>query len=353
VRAGLPVQPHQVYEEIDGITCNAKWVDVPELIHSSIGLQDAFQNINALRDFFRDETVDEDDDNNDGSLEPFVPSSNGYEHELPDGVVTSACMRLVNGEYIPRWCLPQLDIAIPAEKDLLKQAQKLVKYCGQRPHRAEDFSEAARGAFLSYATFYNILVKMARDDNDADAGAEYGISPWKLGMLAGSLLLRDIMWGVVVPPFVEAAWVIEEEQIKRAFRLMTILDGIRAAFRTNEAPSISDAPSSDSAVRSTDPDRELPDCPQVDNAKTTKIARRILSKAIPGQSAGVFVVATLQIWKIDGKKKHETRKIGKLTTSTFRDIAKRCPSVLGAFVAEKDNLALTIPEEPNVSKMRT
>ena len=72
-----------------------------------------------------------------------------------------------------------------------------MKKCGKQPHRLVDLTDDAKGAFLSYQTFYNILVKKARDDYDADSGAENGIGPWKVGMVACVLLLWGILWQAI------------------------------------------------------------------------------------------------------------------------------------------------------------
>ena len=81
---------------------------------------------------------------------------------------------------------------------------EFVHCCAQTPHRQIALTNEALGAFMSYATMYNVKVKQARDSDDADAGAEWGIAPWKLGMLSASLLLWDILWRIIKPMFMEA-----------------------------------------------------------------------------------------------------------------------------------------------------
>ena len=41
---------------------------------------------------------------------------------------------------------------------------------------------------------YNIKVKQARDENDADAGAEFVIAHWKLCQLSAALFLWGVLW---------------------------------------------------------------------------------------------------------------------------------------------------------------
>ena len=60
-------------------------------------------------------------------------------------------------------------------------------------------SEEARGYFTSYQAMFSIRVSLIRTSKNAAEGAEEGISPWKLGMLAACLLLWDVMWHRVLP----------------------------------------------------------------------------------------------------------------------------------------------------------
>eukprot|EP00972_Heterocapsa_arctica_P028488 4190943-Heterocapsa_arctica.AAC.1 len=90
----------------------------------------------------------------------------------------------------------------------------LVRRCACCPHRVMILSDDASASFQSYNCMYNVKVKQARDSNDSDSGAEWGIAPWKLGMLAASLFLWDILWGTHIPHFQEQQWVVEAKHIE-------------------------------------------------------------------------------------------------------------------------------------------
>ena len=104
-----------------------------------------------------------------------------------------------------------------------------------KPHRVLELTEDAQGEFHGISTLYNIRVKCSRDALDADGAAEWGTSPWKLGMLSASLLLWDVMWGEGVPE-----WKVTQKHVQRAFKLMQILDAIRDGFRGTDASAARD-----------------------------------------------------------------------------------------------------------------
>jgi len=60
-------------------------------------------------------------------------------------------------------------------------------------------------------------------------GAEYGIAPWKLGMLSALLLLWDVLWGTIVPDYNESnEWLIRSHHVYRAHDFLMILMRIRS-----------------------------------------------------------------------------------------------------------------------------
>ena len=197
-----------------------------------------------------------------------------------------------------------------------------------------ELDEEAKGAFLSYSVYYNVLVKKSRDEMDADTGAENGIGPWKLGMLACALLLWDILWKIVVPQFKEAKWFIKKNHVQRAFKLLQIHDGIRNAFRTMDAPP--------TAKMGSDMDHDGLSMPMA--LKHTEIARRILMKATPKEgSADSYIAHSKIIFRILEKKEAEGKE--KPSLKWFRAIAKSCPEVIGKFDEATDVLEFSLPEE--------
>ena len=161
-------------------------------------------------------------------------------------------------------------------------------------------------------------------------------------MLSATLSLWDILWEVKVPLYREEPWMVELQHIRRAHRLMAILDGIREGFRTD---TVQDATQGgDTApVAAGGVDKDLPGCPLVKGTTTTEIARRMMCKAVPTGVPNEYKVCAVTAWKLFTKKEHA--KVGKLTVYAFRDVAKACPAIIGEFDASIDALVFTIPGE--------
>ena len=198
---GMAGQPHEHYEDVGSLTCQADWIPIPREIHAAVGLGNSCDNVHVFKEFFEGNLFadGEPDDADDADPQTHVPDATGYQHILPDSVHIRVRMTLVNGRYRAEWRLPNRKVDIPGDRNISLRMPGFVHQCAQTPHRQIGLTPDARGAFLSYATMYNIKVKTARDSDDADAGAEWGIAPWKLGMLSASLLLWDILWGVIKP----------------------------------------------------------------------------------------------------------------------------------------------------------
>ena len=352
VCTGLPVQPHEEYRDLDGERCASKWFDVPREIHAPIGLSQAFSSARAFNKFFEVSEDGEEEMEASGGDRPdpqFVPNCGGFVHELPDGVEVHVRMELRQGRYVPQWLLPQRDVDIPQAADIAARAPMLVEHCSQvGPHGVLEMTPEAKGRFQSYSTYYNIQVKKARDDNDPDKGAEFGIGPWKLWMLSGCLFLFDLTWGKLGALYKGIPWVIEESHVERAFELATILDGIRVAFRQNR--SLSDPvglEELEEAICTLGEDRELEGVTTVDNVMGTEIARAIPWKGIRGRreaDSGELEIPANKTWALFPAKVVKERKMGKISVHVFREVARACPGVLGRFDEEAD--ALIVKERP-------
>ena len=85
-------------------------------------------------------------------------------------------------------------IDIPAKYDLQVQAKEFIKRTAQHPHLKLTLSEEAQEYFDSYQAMFNIRGEQLRSGHDADASAEKGISPWKIGMLSACLYMWDVLW---------------------------------------------------------------------------------------------------------------------------------------------------------------
>ena len=359
VVTGLPVQPHEQFEAIGGVECVVDWVPVPLEVQSIIGLEEC-TSANAFQHFFAAAGIPEPNGEDAAAevLEPVdmddvdppihIPDPRGYEHTLPDNVQTRVRMHYVSGRYRLEWQLPNRMMVIPVDKDVALRMKDFIKHGAQTPHRKITLAAEARGAFLSFQTMYNIKVKQARDANDADAGAEWGIAPWKLGQLSAALLLWDIMWGAKTPTpkFKEEPWEVELQHVERAYKLMSILDGVREGFRTNrirEAELVAGIPEALAAKNGED--RDIPNCPSLSGTWGTEISRRMLFKSAPTDIAGEYKCHSVKTFQLFTKK--EQAKVGKMTVYMFRDIAKACPPVLGRFDEGQDSLLWKLPDDPS------
>ncbi|CAK0797938.1 unnamed protein product, partial [Prorocentrum cordatum] len=333
VCTGLPVQPREMYVDLDGDECPADWVEIPPNIHSALGADNAFSSVNSFKAFFHVRGEDEETAEDVGAGE--------------EDAAVRVRMRLGEGRYVPEWLLPRRDITIPAEADLGTRAAVLTEHCAQQgPHHEIVLSEAAKGKFASYSTYYNIMVKTARDANDPDKGAKNGIGPWKLGMIAACLLLADIMWNQVEFVYKGMPWVIQGTHMERAFKLAGILDGIRTAFRDDAAVERLAVGDIADALTATRADKELDNVKIVKNMPGTEIARRMLCKTYAftveddGGSREALVVPASRAHGLWTVKEAKDRDVGKMSVHVFRGVANACPPKLGRYDADIDALVL-------------
>ena len=270
----------------------------------------------------------------------YVPNADGYEHQLPDGVWVRVRLALTEGSDQVEWCIPDRQVDVPDDRNILKKFPGFIKKCALTAHREIILSQQARGMFLSYSTFYNVKVKLARDGNDADAGAEWGIAPWKLGQLSACLLMWDMLWGTQVHLYDEQQWTVQVSHIKRAYLFMDILDKIREGFRHGE---VQDDAVLGAAVGA---DSQLPGCPVVQGTTTTEIVRRALCKGspVPG-SPGEYRSHSSRAFTMFTAKERQT--VGKVPVQVLRDILVKCPEVLGKWEGGVDSLVFRLPEEPS------
>jgi hypothetical protein len=346
VTTGLPVQPHEAFQAAGSVTCNMKWVPVPPEVQSAVGLGQC-SSVHAFVHFFNPTAAASPRDGEDDSALPAsVPDLNGFQHTLPDKVVTRVRMMYFQGRYRLEWQLPDRRLKIPDTMDISSRMQKFIKHGMQTPHRKITLSDEARDEFISFQTMYNIKVKQARDANDADSGAEHGIAPWKLGQLSAALLLWDIMWDVKVVMYKEVEWVVELNHVRRAYKLMSILEGMREGFRTNKIALAAMAEgASEAAGAGVGEDRDLPGRPSVNGTKGTAFARRMLFKSSATDIEGEYACSATKTFTLYTHS--EKASMGKVSVFLFRDIAKACPSQIGQFDAQKDALIWSLPSEPS------
>ena len=331
---GLPVQPHQLYKSIPGVEAKSLWVEVPEVILEGVGLKKAFSSVYAFKAEFDLDAADVSSDEDDSPLPEYVPDVNGISYDLPDGVATLVRLVLKRGRYVGEWCIANRDVVIPDAKNLFKQVPELVKNIKRTPHRKMKLSEEARGQFLSYQTYFNIKVQLARNVTDVDAGAEYGASPWKLGMFSACLLLWDVLWGVIIPNFLEQQWEVNADHVDRAFLLLTVLWDIRTGWKEGHVHA---------AAAKGHADVNLPGLSTYECAKTTEIVRRFLGRADKTNVQGVYKILVRQVFNIFTQK--EKRDIKEVPNVAYcRQLFGKLPAVLGEFDPVGDCFVLTVPD---------
>lgn len=354
---GTPIQPHDAFVDAEGNPQPLEWHRIPKGVIAHLQLSSILESPRSFMDFYKgsdegmmsQDLFDHSDMEGDGPDHmEYIPNLNGFEHELPDGVQTHLRMALVGGVYIPQWALANRRVAMPEDLDIERAAERLVQKCAQVPHRVIDLSPQAQSEFVGYQTLYNIRVKVARDACDADSAAEFGTSPWKLGMIAASLYLWDIMWGAIVPPFKETPWVLQAEHLERAFQLMEILELTRDSFRhkagavvgAGAAEDLEDAPE---AARHSGQDHDLPDVASVEGHLGSAIARRILSKATQMPESDTWVVKARSAFALFRQKGSEGK--GKITLPIWRSICKAAPPAMGTYDQTADHFTFTIPPD--------
>ena len=156
------------------------------------------------------------------------PDENGLEHTLPDRCICLVRMTINDAfdHYHLEWCLPNRKIEIPEDLNIFKRCEDLVSVTAIHYNVKMQLSEEARGYFTSYQAMFSIRGSLMRTSKNASEGAEEGISPWKLGMLAACLLLWDVMWRRVAP-YCREKWTVQVAHLRRAYTLLAIFTSIR------------------------------------------------------------------------------------------------------------------------------
>ena len=340
---GEPIQPHQAVDTVGDIVAKVEYFEIAEVLQVHLGFGDALKNVESAMKYFEPSTSSLDEEDLDAHIMeavklPFIPDEQGWEHELPDGVTTRVRMAWKDDKYVPEWALAVRDIDVPEGRDLYAAAGKLVA-AFQKDHCDLDFDSKAKGAFLSYAAWFQIKVKLNRDKNNSSAAAEAGAAPWKLGMLSAMIFLWDMMWrdgeaaqAAAVP------LLIAEEQVHRAYGLLEVFNAVSEGFRGD-----GDAPEPEKEQPRTDFNLE----PRAQESAflDSDVARRILLKgaAVRDGPDDQFEVSSRAAWSLFSKK--ELGKEDKFSVHFFRAVAKRCPEVIGKFDEELDALVFHVPAD--------
>ena len=310
-----------------GVNEKAVWAPLDNDILVDLEMSEQFKSVHAFHLHYGAATEDGEFEDMIGeapALAKFVPWEQGVEHVLPDGVSVQVRMELVSGRYEAQWKIPDRKIDIPDELDIMKVFPEFIKQCARLPHRVLTMTPAARGTFLPLQTLANVRVKQARDLADADTGAEYGIAPWKLGQLSAALLMWDILWKDVVPMFREGPWLVQPDHVRRASKLLRILDAIRLGLRNLGAVPAQNA----EGVISKELDTNAPGCPEVVGTTTSEIARRMLCSAGVVSRDGDAIQCkshTVHAYRLFTKGEVTKRALGRSASASSEPLQGRSP----------------------------
>ena len=124
----------------------------------------------------------------------YLPDAEGYEFSLPDGVPSRLRYHMRLGVPVAELRVANREFALPLAHKIAPAALKVIERF-KRPNRKLLRDEGAKQKLTSVTTLYNVKAAMASDrGNDADA-ATWGISPWKMGVIAGLLVPLDVFLG--------------------------------------------------------------------------------------------------------------------------------------------------------------
>ena len=249
---------------------------------------------------------------------------------------------------VAEWSESEGNIKIPQDRDLLLQAKNFIDYCAKEPHRELDIEQEARENFTSYCTFFNIKVKLSRDNDNADEGAEQGTAPWKLGMMAGALLLWDVMWDVGPVAYKEQRWTVRADHVHRAFMLIEICAGIREILvdRPDASQTVPGGPDHDD-------DRNLPGVKEVRGITHQRLCSRMLSRCVDASKLGErfkdhetkLVCQSVICHKLVTSAERGKGGVENVPVAVWRQLAGACSAPLDTFDANLDSLLVARPED--------
>ena len=347
VCTGLPVQPHAAFTKPDGTPMEVEWHPIPRAIWEGVGFEHGqLESVHAFTRHYAPlgyagDDCDMEEDAGGAPPPAFVPNEVGFNQTLRDGVVVGVRMALVGERYEPQWSLANRRFAIDEGSRMGDRFGVLVAHTKTQAHRVLEMDPGAVGEFTGICVLYNINVKVSRDACLADDGAEWGTSPWKLGMLAACLVLWDIMWGSGVP-----SWVVTRGHVQRAFKLMRILDATRQAFRGTSEVGVEPSQAAIEDWKGQErvaEDRNLPGLVPILGTTHTMIGRRMLAKASKADEPDEFEFKVLHAYRLFTPKEKKDLGLGNVSVHLIRDLAKSASFHLGTFDPVKDAFVFRMP----------
>ena len=359
--SGDPVQPHEQYPGF-GVEAKTEWCVIPEHLVALLDFDGKVGSVAEAAAFFGelDQAAAQEE-----TFDPagYYPHEKGWQITLPDGVRTRLRLRQTNGDHVVEWLLPDRDVAVPPELDVKAKAQEFVKKFDV-PHRQLHFEDKARQLFQSYSTYFNIRVKLHREECLVDDAASLGACPWKLAMLSALLALWDLMWdqnGAEAPTEQAPNIIVTEGVVTRAFRLLEILENILLLMRDvtgNEEATSAFSKAEPAARPEEDEERDAaqfvrtPPPPDVNFAEKaqdtglmdTAVARRLLEHAKPVSGApGTYEVCARDVYRVVTGNEVKVKKLNKPKIGDGRAVLAQAPAKLGTFEAAADKLVFALP----------
>ena len=362
--SGNPVQPCEQYPGF-GVEAKTEWCMVPEHLVALLDFDGKVGSVAEAAAFFGGVETDVAQEE---TFDPagYYPSEKGWQITLPDGVRSRLRLcKKEDGDHVVEWLLPDRDVAVPPELDVKLAAQEFVKNF-EVPHRQLHFDEKARQLFLSYSTYFNIRVKLHREQCLVDDAASLGACPWKLAMLSSVLALWDLMWhqnGAEAPAEQAPNIIITEGVVTRAFRLLEILENILMLMRdvTGDEEATSAFSKAEPAARHEDdeereaaaflrapprPDADFAEKAQSTGLMDTAVARGLLehAKAVSG-APGTYEACARDVYRLITANEVKQKKLQKPRVGDGRAVLAMAPAKLGNFDAAADKLVFVLPAE--------
>ena len=107
---GKPVQPHDT-SNLENLGVSLRWCRLPPRTLAHVGLDKA-RTLHDFCKYFNIQLGADEEDGYEDCQPEFIPSEDGVQHELPDGVITLVRLRMMEGRYVHDWVLPNRRISI-------------------------------------------------------------------------------------------------------------------------------------------------------------------------------------------------------------------------------------------------
>ena len=198
----------------------------------------AAQILPSARADLRDEILAEDDAGETDDV--FVPDASGYLLRMLDG--TSTRLRFRRVQYataevlMPEIRVANRNVPVPEGQSEKALAARVMAYFDQS-HESVPFTASGALTLRGLSTCFDAQCATRRDAGNVMEAARLGAGPWHLAMLSAGLLLMEIAVGEYdgTPELADGNLAIDQHHVVRAYELLQILHGIRAAWHSADS----------------------------------------------------------------------------------------------------------------------